>query len=49
MILAKKNLRFLGHVNGVNVIGLSLQGPSVPIAAIRPPSGNLQGIQKFHF
>ncbi|XP_037034250.1 potassium voltage-gated channel protein Shaw-like [Bradysia coprophila] len=28
----------IGHVNGVNVIGLTLQGPSVPLAAIRPPA-----------
>lgn len=32
-----------GHVNGVNVIGLTLQGPSVPLAAIRPPAAQ-QGI-----
>lgn len=27
-----------GHVNGVNVIGLTLQGPSVPLAVLRSPS-----------
>lgn len=28
-----------GHVNGVNVIGVSLQGPSVPgLAVMRPPT-----------
>lgn len=29
---------FPGHVNGVNVIGLSLQGPSVPLAVMKPPN-----------
>ncbi|XP_053692413.1 potassium voltage-gated channel protein Shaw-like [Sabethes cyaneus] len=29
----------IGHVNGVNVIGLTLQGPSVPgLAVMKPPS-----------
>uniref|UniRef100_A0AAG5D8H7 Ion transport domain-containing protein n=1 Tax=Anopheles atroparvus TaxID=41427 RepID=A0AAG5D8H7_ANOAO len=29
----------IGHVNGVNVIGLTLQGPSVPgLAVLKPPS-----------
>uniref|UniRef100_A0A182F5V2 Uncharacterized protein n=1 Tax=Anopheles albimanus TaxID=7167 RepID=A0A182F5V2_ANOAL len=29
----------IGHVNGVNVIGLTLQGPSVPgLAVLKPPA-----------
>ncbi|XP_058817998.1 potassium voltage-gated channel protein Shaw-like [Topomyia yanbarensis] len=34
----------IGHVNGVNVIGLTLQGPSVPgLAVMKPPSIMQQG------
>ncbi|XP_035918906.1 potassium voltage-gated channel protein Shaw-like isoform X1 [Anopheles stephensi] len=34
----------IGHVNGVNVIGLTLQGPSVPgLAVLKPPSVLQQG------
>uniref|UniRef100_A0A182R4S4 Uncharacterized protein n=1 Tax=Anopheles funestus TaxID=62324 RepID=A0A182R4S4_ANOFN len=34
----------IGHVNGVNVIGLTLQGPSVPgLAVLKPPSALQQG------
>ncbi|XP_039438720.1 potassium voltage-gated channel protein Shaw-like [Culex pipiens pallens] len=34
----------IGHVNGVNVIGLTLQGPSVPgLAVLKPPSIMQQG------
>lgn len=32
-----------GHVNGVNVIGLTLQGPSVPIAIMKPANLNQPG------
>ncbi|XP_040168302.1 potassium voltage-gated channel protein Shaw-like isoform X2 [Anopheles arabiensis] len=34
----------IGHVNGVNVIGLTLQGPSVPgLAVLKPPAVLQQG------
>ncbi|XP_053665493.1 potassium voltage-gated channel protein Shaw-like [Anopheles marshallii] len=34
----------IGHVNGVNVIGLTLQGPSVPgLAVLKPPVALQQG------
>ncbi|XP_052892219.1 potassium voltage-gated channel protein Shaw-like [Anopheles moucheti] len=34
----------IGHVNGVNVIGLTLQGPSVPgLAVLKPPAALQQG------
>lgn len=40
---------FVGHVNGVNVIGLSLQGPSVPgLAVMKPcaPQGKFSKTQR---
>lgn len=37
-----------GHVNGVNVIGLSLQGPSVPGLAVMKPCIE-QGLSQLTF
>lgn len=42
LMLAVKQIA--GHVNGVNVIGLSLHGPSVPLAVIRSPSASHSGL-----
>lgn len=36
-------LHSIGHVNGVNVIGLSLQGPSVPGLAVMKPANAQAG------
>uniref|UniRef100_A0A182VFJ2 Uncharacterized protein n=1 Tax=Anopheles merus TaxID=30066 RepID=A0A182VFJ2_ANOME len=37
----------IGHVNGVNVIGLTLQGPSVPgLAVLKPPAVLQQAVER---
>ena len=35
-----------GHINGVNVIGLSLQGPSVSMSVVRSPTAQHQQQQQ---